>query len=1046
MSLFDPFSDAPQAADRRAVGARETGMRPRWYAIPAHRPFLEDLAAGVLAWLGDLPPETLSDATILLPNRRAARAFTGALSKLSGDRPVLLPQVRPLGDLEEDEPPFTPGALGLDLPPAIPALTRRFEMARMIVEQFDNDLTPMRALDLADALGGFLDSCQLEEVPEPERVATLVDGEMAEHWERSAEFLRLGVIAWPKRLAELGLVDPAWRRATLLRRLAELWDAHPPTQAVIAAGSTGTVPAAADVLGAVARAPQGCVVLPGLDLDLDDRVWAQIDEDNEQHPQRALKRLLERHAIDRRAVRPWFQPPVSPPAEQRGLARQRLLNEALRPADATGDWRAAIRDIRARAVEAGRAADPIAEGLQGLSVLNLRHDEETAAAIALMMRETLETPGRTCALVTPDQGLGRRVAARLERWGVVPDASAGQPLNRMPAGVLVELCARWIADPTDPQVLLGLLKHPLVRLDLGDGIDADRAVSAFELFALRGPRQTHFDRIRRKLDKAAGPDRDGQPPSEGRLKRLAQARALSDHLEALVTTACAAFAPAAPLDAAARALTVLIEALAGQEAWAGPDGECAAGLLSNLITGGAALGAVTADDLVELVKGLLADAVVRTGGATHPSLRILGAIEARLVRADRMILAGLEEGVWPQGAPVDPFLSRPMRKALGLPPPERRIGQSAQDFVQAACADEAILIHTERRVGQPAVRSRWLWRLDMLTRGANTDETPVAVAAPAHVADWTRALDAPVRDTPDYARRPAPTPPVERRPRVLPVTGVERWVRDPYAVYAQRILGLKVLDRPGASAEAMARGNAVHEAIEQMVRLWPNVLPEDCADQIADLIMAAMTEAGFEDAALARERPLARNAALWLERFERERRARGATLLIEQSGAIAFDAPGGPFTVTARADRIELDATGAAVLDFKTGQTPSQKQVVQGFAPQLTLTAAILAEGGFDAPPTEATELLYVKVTGRRDPGKVDDVSRQGRGNNLTAAQLATRELDRLKLGVAAFDDPATPYTSWVAPQFMGNFGGNYDHLARVWEWHVVGGEDEAPE
>lgn len=1043
MNAFDPFA----------------GSAPRWRAIPAHRPFLEDLAAGVLAWLGELPPETLSDATILLPNRRAARAFTGALAKLSGDRPVLLPQVRPLGDLEEDEPPFTPGALGLDLPPAIAPLTRRFEMARMIVERFDSDLTPMRALDLADALGGFLDSCQLEEVPNPERIAALVDGEMAEHWERSAEFLGLAVEAWPKRLAELGLVDPAWRRATLLRRLAELWDREPPTQPVIAAGSTGTVPAAADVLGAVARAPLGCVVLPGLDLDLDDRVWDQIDADNEQHPQRALKRLLERHDIDRRAVRPWFRPAVEPRLEQRGLARQRLLNEALRPADATGDWRAEIGHIRARAAEAGRAADPIAEGLEGLSVLTLRHDEETAAAIALMMRETLETPnpdgtGRTCALVTPDQALGRRVAARLERWGIVADASAGQPLNRMPTGVLVELCARWMAAPTDPQILLGLLKHPLVRLDLGE-IDADRAVVAFEDLALRGPRHASFARLNRKLDKAAQPDRDGRPPSEGRLKRLAMARPLSDRLETLVTATRAAFDPAvpegAPLDAAARALTVLIEALAGQDAWAGPDGEAAAGLLSNLIAGGASLGAVSSPDLVELVQGLLADTVVRTGGATHPSLRILGAIEARLVRADRMILAGLEEGVWPQGAPVDPFLSRPMRKALGLPPPERRIGQSAQDFVQAACADEAILIHTERRGGQPAVRSRWLWRLDMLTRGANTDVTPVVVAAPVHIADWTRALDAPARATPDYARRPAPTPPVDRRPRELPVTGVERWVRDPYAVYAQRILGLKVLDRPGASAEAMARGNAVHEAIERIVRTWPDVLPEDCADQIADFIMHAMVEAGFEDAALARERPLARNCARWLETFERDRRARGATLLIEQSGRIAFPAPAGPFVLTARADRIELDAPGntgggAAVLDFKTGQTPSQKQVVQGFAPQLTLTAAILAEGGFPAPPTEATELLYVKVTGRRDPGKVEDVSRQGRGNTQTAAQLAQRELDRLKLGVAAFDDEATPYASWVAPQFMGAFGGAYDHLARVWEWHVVGGEDEAPE
>ncbi len=1023
---------------------------PRWYAVPAHRPFLEDLAAGVLAWLGELPPETLSDATILLPNRRAARAFTGALSKLSGDRPVLLPQVRPLGDLEEDEPPFTPGALGLDLPPAIAPLTRRFEMARMIVENFDSDLAPMRALDLADALGGFLDSCQLEEIPDPQRIASLVEGEMAEHWERSAAFLGLALEAWPKRLAELGLVDPAWRRATLLRRLAELWDREPPSQPVIAAGSTGTVPAAADVLGAVARAPMGCVVLPGLDLDLDDRVWDQIDEDNEQHPQRALKRLLERHDLPRRAARPWFRPPVAPQADQRGLARQRLLNEALRPADATGDWREAIRDIRARAADARRAADPIAEGLQGLSVLLLRHDEETAAAIALMMRETLETrnpdgTARTCALVTPDQALGRRVAARLERWGITADASAGQPLNRMAAGVLVDLCVRWMAVPTDPHVLLGLLKHPLVRLDLGE-TDVHLAATALELLALRGPRHSSFDQLRRKLDRQARPVRDGAPPPDGKLKRLGMARALTDHLEVAVASARAPFTPNASLDAAARALTMLIESLAGQEAWAGLDGEAAAALLSNLIEGGGALGAVSPADLVELVQGLLADAVVRTGGATHPSLRILGAIEARLIRADRMILAGLEEGVWPQGAPVDPFLSRPMRKALGLPPPERRIGQSAQDFVQAACADEAVLIHTERRGGQPAVRSRWLWRLDMLTRGANTDESPVSVSAPDHVAHWTRALDAPARATPDYARRPAPRPPVDRRPRELPVTGVERWVRDPYAVYARRILGLRVLDRPGASAEALARGDAVHEAIERIVRTWPDVLPDNCVDQIEGFLHDALAEAGFEDAALARERPLAKNCARWLEQFERDRRARGATLLIEQSGSLTFDAPYKPFTLTARADRIELHANGAAVLDFKTGQTPSQKQVLQGFAPQLTLTAAILAEGGFPAPPTPASELLYVKVTGRSEPGKVEDVSRQGRGNSLTAAALAERELERLRRGVAAFDDEATPYTSWVAPQFMGNFGGNYDHLARVWEWHVVGGEDEAPE
>jgi ATP-dependent helicase/nuclease subunit B len=1027
---FDPFA----------------GAGPRWLNIPAHRPFLEDLAAGVLDWLGDAPPETLSDAVILLPNRRAARAFGAALSRLSGDKPILLPQVRPLGDLEEDEPPFAPGEIGLDLPPAIAPLTRRFEMARMIAEdlkgEFEDSLSPLRALELADAFGGFLDSCQIEEISDLSKVETLVHADLAEHWQTSAKFLGLAIKAWPDRLATMGLMDPAERRAKLLRLLAVRWDEAPPTGPVIAAGSTGSAPAAADVLRAVARAPQGCVVVPGLDMDLDPAVWATLG-DEEQHPQNALWRLLDHADVPREAVRPWFQPATPAAVEARGLARRRLINEALRPARATSDWRDEIRRIREAAAPV-QGADPIALGLENLGVMTLRAEEDAAATLALMMRETLEVPGKTCALVTPDLDLGRRVAARLERWGIVPDSSSGAPLSRMNAGVLIDLSARWIADPLKPQTLLALLKHPLVRIDLDD---AEAAIRAFEKHALRGPRGRRWTDLHRNLNKAAEP-REGQaPPSEHRLARLALARALCDRLEALSAEAVAVFAPAASLEAAAVALTRLVEALAGQNAWAGPDGEEAAMVLSGLIEGGAALGEVKPAELAELVQSLLADATVRTGGATHPSLRILGAIEARLVRADRMILAGLEEGVWPGPAPTDPFLSRPMRKALGLPPPERRLGQTAQDFVQAACADEAILVHVDRRGGQPAVKSRWLWRLEMLTRGADAPDTPVVLERPSAAAGIARALDAPPPGPARYARRPEPTPPVARRPREMPVTGVERWVRDPYAVYAQRILGLKKLDRPGADAEAMARGNAIHAAIERIVVTWPEALPADCAVQIEGFIRDAMTEAGFEDHAMAREAPLARNCARWLADWERERRARGATLLIEQSGRVSFPAPGGDFVLTARADRIELDATGAAVIDFKTGGTPSVKQVAQGYSPQLTLTAAILAGGGFaGAPPTPATELLYVRVTGRKIPGVVVEASKMSKSQPLDAASLADEAFAKLQDWVARFDDEATPYASWLAPQFMGTFGGNYDHLARVWEWHVVGGEEEASE
>jgi len=1015
---FDPFS----------------GERPRWYAIEAYRPFLEDLAAGVLDWLGERPPETLSDAVILLPNRRAARAFTSALTKQAGGRPVLLPQVRPLGDLEEDEPPFAPGEVGLDLPPAIAPLTRRFEMARMIVEEFRKDLTPLRALEMADALGGFLDSCHLEEVKDIGKVATLVEGDLAEHWKDSARFLCLAIETWPRRLETLGLVDPAWRRAKLLRLLAESWKARPPEHPVIAAGSTGSAPAAADVLAAVARAPQGCVVLPGLDMDLDPAVWSRLG-DNEQHPQNALWRLLDGR-VEREAVRAWFRPPVDPAVEARGCARQRLLNEALRPADATDDWRQLIRTMRAEAA-GQQSADPIAEGLRGLSVVTARAEEDASAAIALMMRETLDTPGKTCALVTPDLALGRRVAARLERWGVSADVSSGQPLSRMPVGRLVDLAARFIADPLDPHALLGLLKHPLVRLDLGE-TDYAGAVDALEAFALRGPRRRDWSRARKALLEAGQSRDDGRVPSEVTLTRLAAAKVLLHRLETLSGEARAPFRDTAALDGATRSLTTLIEGMAGQNAWAGADGEAAASLLSTLIEGGGSLGAVKRDDFAELVHGLLTDETVRTGGATQPRLRILGAIEARLVRADRMILAGLEEGVWPNAASTDPFLSRPMRGTMGLPPPERRLGQTAQDFVQAASADEAILVHCERRGGQPAVKSRWLWRLEMLTRGADAPDTPVSIARPSLALDQARALDAPAQAKPDYAPRPAPRPPVDRRPRELPVTGVERWVRDPYAVYARYVLNLRQLDRPGQSAEAIARGNAVHKAVERLTLSYPDVLPEDSADQLEVLLLEELNAAGFEDAAMARETPLARNAAVWLAGHEAARRARGVQIKVEERVEMMIPAPAGPFKLTAKADRIELSATGAAVLDFKTGSIPSPKQVRTGFSPQLTLTGAILAEAGLkDSAPVEPEELTYVRVTGRKEPGEA--AVRAIGGEALALSQTA---LAGLTARIERFDDEATPYLSWVAPQFMGNFGGNYDHLARVWEWHVVGGDE----
>jgi len=972
----------------------------RWFNIPAHRPFAEDLAQGLYDALSPFGPEALADAVVLTPTRRGARALADAFIKASGGRAVLPPQMRPLGDLEAGEPPFEPGDLALDLPAAIDPLRRRFELTRLVsdlVEHIPGGLVSAgAALELADALGGFLDGLQIEEVEVGDRLASLVGAELAEHWEVSRVFLEKALTLWPERLRVLGVADVSERRVRLLRRLAEVWTHAPPKGVLVAAGSTGTAPATRALLIAVAAAPKGAVVLPGLDQDLADKAWAKVDV---QHPQGALKRLLDEARVAKREVSLW---PASIRAESAGRWRRRVVNEALRPAEETADWLQVIESLRAE------HADAIAEGLAGLSLVSARTEEEAATVTALLLREALETPDRTAALVTPDQVLARRVSAKLARWGVIPDSSAGESLAGGRCGVLAALVAKAAVDPTDPVTLLGLLKHPFAHL--GDS-------AALEVAALRGPRARTWDELKRKAKDAA--------PLAARLETILAGLAWTGSTES----------PAL----AARRTVEAMEALAADahgrtgDLWAGHGGEAMARLLGALVREGDALPAVTPRQFADLLQRLMDGETVRSGGATHPRLRILGAIEARLVRADRLVVAGLEEGVWPGGAPTDPFLSRPMREMLGLPSPERRVGLAAHDFAQAACAPEVILLHTERREGAPSVKSRWLWRLETLAKGAG-------LAIPSHTAvlDWARSLDAPGGYDP--ISRPAPVPPVAHRPRVMAVTRVESLTRDPYAVWARDILRLYPLNRPDEQADARARGTAIHAAFERFAETFPAALPDDAATVFAGFYMEALEAAGLPHEAMAREAALAKEAAEWVAELERERRD-GRRITVELKGERTIQAPAGPFTVKARADRIEVTADGYGhILDYKTGKAPSKKEVQTGFSPQLTLTAAILAAGGFPELGTvKPGDLTYLEITGRKPAGKVE--TRAAAGDE--SAEAADRALEGLHKLIARFDDPAQPYLSRVAPQFVKSRMSDYDHLARVFEWSTSGEEGE---
>lgn len=981
-----------------------------WFSIPAHRPFLADLAAGLASAYGS-DPEAMADAVILLPNRRGARDLAEAmLAQDDGRRAVLMPRIRALGELEAGEPPFEPADIALNLPPAIDPLRRRFELARLAAAHASDTgepMTPRGALALGDALGAFLDGLQVEERSDPDALDALAPEDQALHWARSAGLLKRVMIDWPRRLEALGLMDAAERRIQVLNRLTEQWDAHPPTTPVIAAGSNEAAPAVSRLLGVIASAPQGAVILPGLDEALADDAWNAVGE---AHPQGAIKALLAVNGLSRAQVREW---PASRAAGDlsSGRARRRVVNEALRPAESTADWLRVLERLRA-----GQSPDPVETGLKGLKVIAAAQEEEAATVCALLMREALETPGMTCALVTPDQALSRRVEARLSRWNLTVDDSAGSPVSRSAQGRLVALAARQMAEPLDPIGLLSLIKHPVVRAH-------PRAVRGLEDAAFRGPRPRSWDEVQARIEAARGPDHRNIARPRWRMARLDAARDLAGRLAAILPEP----GGDASADVMASRLAETVEALAGPRAWSGPEGEAAARIVAGLIEHGAALPTLSPAAFVDLIQSLLDDQTVRTDRAAHPRLRILGAIEARLVRADRMILAGLEEGVWPRAAQADPFLSRPMRKALGLPAPERRLGLAAHDFAQAASASEVYLVHAERRDGQPAVRSRWLWRLATLAKGAD-----LALSTRMDVLDWARALDA--GDAFKPAARPRPSPPLQARPTRWSVTDAETLTRDPYAIWARKIVRLEQRPSPDEAIDARLRGTAIHAAFEAFAEAINRGEPADPA-VFERLYLDALRLGGLDETGLAREAALAASTAGAAADFEAARRADGRRVVVEQRGELAFRIGEREHRLSARADRIEVRDGAIHVLDFKTGSPPGKKEVQIGFAPQLTLTGALAARGAFDdGRSLTPAGLTYVRISGRKPPIVVAEAL----GEDLDPAEMSEKAWDGFLALLNTYESDTEPYRSRVAPKFIKR-AGDYSHLARVFEWTTAG-------
>lgn len=1040
------------------------------FTIAPGAPFLPTLAQALLdgAIVAGFPdpadPAALADATIYVPTRRAARALAGELARRAPTPALILPRIVPLGGLEdvENELLFDPASGGADwtrdwredLPEAVGELDRRMALTELIlkwghalralrsvdadgrINMVDDEpmlvtTAPAQAFHLAGDLAALIDEMIIEDV-DWGRLRTLAPDDYDRYWGITLNFLAIAIEAWPKHLREQGLIDRVSRQAMLIeRRIMQMRDSAGADdgRVEIVAGSTGTNAATARLIAAIAASPRGAVVLPGLDLELDEAGWRAIageDEGKEPaagHAQAALRRLLPIIGVARDGVRELGAPT---PAL---AARSRFVSEAMRPAETTDLW---------RRYHAERRVSDIDAALAGVSAIEAADEREEALALAIVLREALEDPDATAALITPDRNLARRVRAELARWDIEIDDSGGEPLANAPHGVLARL-ALDCAEPTCAVApLLALLRHPLTRLGLAPH-DLARRVDAAEVGLLRGLRPD-LSHPAEAVAIARARSADAHAHRAVKSLRDEDWAAILDLLERLAAALqpLRALGDRAPVKDWTKAHLACVEALV-----AGPDDAPAvvtedAGAFALLMDDLARARPISFDfsakDYAVFFSAAAREAVVRGPRANHPRIKSLGLLEARLIDVDVALLAGLDEAVWPPAARTDAFLNRPMRAELGLSPPERRIGQTAHDFMQALGAERVVISRALKRAGSPTTPSRFLQRLETLAG----DAWSACRARGARYVSLARALDTPKESV--VIPRPMPKPDRDLRPRSLSVTRIETLRRDPYAIYAERVLKLSPLDGLDLEEGARESGTRMHDMLARFQQAHPSgPLPPDAAQELARIAREIYAQDLRDAAFRAFHWPRVEAVCAAFLEWEATRRATLDEIVTEEKGRLTIPlADRSEFTLTAIADRIERLKDGSyVVIDFKTGNVPSAAMVNCGLSPQLTLESKMLAMGAFGGVAAGApiSSALYVKLGGK-DGVSAREATKDGAPIDQAMEEHFAGLLDLLN----QFRLPETPYTPRPYPQFVTVWG-DYDHLSRYREWSAGGGE-----
>ncbi|MFY0616076.1 double-strand break repair protein AddB [Shimia sp.] len=959
---------------------------PRVFALAPGVDFPKAFVHGLRERVSDDKPQDVAKIQVIVNTTRMARR----IKRLFDDGPAtLLPRIQVLGGFANNET--------ADLPAATSPIRQRFELIQLVTSLLDQqpDLAARASVyDLADSLAGLFDEMAGEGVS-VDTIETLDVTDQSGHWARAQSFFDIA-----RQFLE-NLDSPPGQEARQRRAIETIikrWEEEPPQHPVILAGSTGSRGTMQLLMQAIARLPQGAIVLPGFDFDMPATTWAHLGSglESEDHPQFRYHALMQTMDLTASEIAPWHSTPAP------SAARNKLISLALRPAPVTDQW-----------LSEGPNLGDLLPATEGITLVEATTQREEALTIAARMRKATDE-GLTCALITPDRMLTRQVTAALDRWNILPDDSAGQPLQLSPPGRFLRHVVALFHQELTSEMLLTLLKHPLTHSETDRGAH------------LRFTRELELH-LRRK---------GTTYPNSESLTSWADAH--KDDMAAWMSWLTACFCDQErqkdDMSALLSAHIFLAESIARGcssegtgELWKERAGQAATRVIADITEHAPVVGEISAVDYADLFGALLSRGEVRDRDSGHPNILIWGTLEARVQGADLVILGGLNEGSWPEAPSPDPWLNRKMRHDAGLLLPERRIGLAAHDFQQAVGAPEVWITRSVRSDEAETVPSRWINRMINLLDGLPEQNGPEALSAMRGRAQiWlndVRALET-MLPTP-AAPRPSPIPPAEARPRQLSVTEIKRLIRDPYAIYAKHVLKLRPLDPLMRTPDALLRGIIVHDVLEQLIK----------SNRDHDVPVTRERLLEISETVLAQNVPWATARVLWMARLsrvadhfvegEKRRRSRGAPLKFEASTKANIHELG--FTLTAKADRIDRTPEGDLILyDYKTGAPPSRDEQIF-FDKQLLLEAAMAEQNGFeDVDPAHVADAIYIGLgsSPKDQPAPLSE----------TPTTQVWEEFSKL---IAQYLEEGKGFTSRRAMQSERDEG-DFDQLARFGEWDAT--------